>query len=727
MVAAKVGDVDALKAPRNEGTAESKDKGTDNAISQVTATTTEPQNDSESISTPEKSEVYAQIVQCETPPNIPDIDEMESVSFETMSSYAAASSITNDFYDLSSQVKENSATSDHVVTRSSVWQERSDPRSRENDKVATHINMDGMASPANSPTQLLRGFSRDEENYSIECDSQITSIGGEPSSKPKFEAGDHVIRWKLLKAVLYPIQIHGIVLSVEVVQGEVDDAGNACHKVVIADFGYTKSQSYEDDGKTKKKKGLNMNVNKMMQSYYNLNKTDKEVRQRKPLFNDLSVKTGPDRERLDIKHKSHLGDAVPSEHETETSGTNNPSIDDEKLKHNSSGKRFRVICLTEPKQIKKWSKINYGSIFSSDGKIAKMKSWLSKSLKKIHDIDNDNTMHLKDDPNRDTSCTNDNLKDMMSPTALNSKETPRIRKDADVQEKIPPMVDEDGHQSTTLAQLMTEANKIERRNRSRRRFSPRKSSANTNMNALSATHALSKNSFNKFTKSLFGGSSRKGSFKEEDSPYSLLSVGCESSEYEGDNKCTPNSPSVHPPATESPPEQRQKLPKSDPRKIVLARTKYILAQQDLPESESTLPPYHVLYSNSECLAVWCKTGTFSTLQAAVFLHSTAVGNAKSTVALTAAVSATQPWLIPFVGIYGIVAIGMPYYLLKRCHVKWKEGEASLTDGFWSTADPIVFVEAIEKWSGLGSHEQTAKADKPLISEGKKAVPHQGGK
>ena len=77
-----------------------------------------------------------------------------------------------------------------------------------------------------------------------------------------------------------------------------------------------------------------------------------------------------------------------------------------------------------------------------------------------------------------------------------------------------------------------------------------------------------------------------------------------------------------------------KLPKSDPYEIVLARTQYILDQQELPESEQTLPPFHILYSNSECLAVWCKTGKFSTIQAAVFLHSTAVGNAKSTFLMT---------------------------------------------------------------------------------------------
>ena len=153
------------------------------------------------------------------------------------------------------------------------------------------------------------------------------------------------------------------------------------------------------------------------------------------------------------------------------------------------------------------------------------------------------------------------------------------------------------------------------------------------------------------------------------------------------------------PTTNNQPEA-PKLPKSDPQKIVLARVHFILEQQDVPPSNSYLPPYHVLYSNSECLAVWCKTGTFSTLQAAVFLHSTAVGNAKSTFLLTASLGATQPWLIPVIGMYGLVAVGMPYYILKKCHKKWKEFETKLTDGFWGTCENEVIVEAIEKWSDL---------------------------
>ena len=110
----------------------------------------------------------------------------------------------------------------------------------------------------------------------------------------------------------------------------------------------------------------------------------------------------------------------------------------------------------------------------------------------------------------------------------------------------------------------------------------------------------------------------------------------------------------------------------------------------------------ILYSNSECLAVWCKTGNFSTLQEAVFLHSTAIGNAKSTFVLTAGIAATQPWLIPVVGVYGVVAVGMPYYYLQKCKNKWKTSEQRLTDGFWASpdADNDVIVSAIKNWSGL---------------------------
>merc|ERR1712129_292953 len=71
--------------------------------------------------------------------------------------------------------------------------------------------------------------------------------------------------------------------------------------------------------------------------------------------------------------------------------------------------------------------------------------------------------------------------------------------------------------------------------------------------------------------------------------------------------------------------KKDQLPNSDFAKLVLARVQFLVENEDV-----ALPKYHVFYSNSECIAVWCKTGRWSTLQAAVFLHSTAVGNAKQT-------------------------------------------------------------------------------------------------
>jgi len=138
----------------------------------------------------------------------------------------------------------------------------------------------------------------------------------------------------------------------------------------------------------------------------------------------------------------------------------------------------------------------------------------------------------------------------------------------------------------------------------------------------------------------------------------------------------------------------------------------------------------IFYANSECIAVWCKTGTFSTLQAAVFLHSTAIGQAKSAATLalfvggqTASVTVpasgimgwfgatttasvplltAQPWLIPALAGYGIAVVGGPYLLLMRARGKWDNATRELGDGFWQWAIdcPDVYEAAIRCWSGM---------------------------
>ena len=135
--------------------------------------------------------------------------------------------------------------------------------------------------------------------------------------------------------------------------------------------------------------------------------------------------------------------------------------------------------------------------------------------------------------------------------------------------------------------------------------------------------------------------------------------------------------------------------KSDPAKIVLARVRFLLENED-----DVLPAYHVFNSNSECIAVWCKTGRWSSLQSDVFWYTTAIGNAKSTTLMGLSLAATQPWLIPALPVAAVAAIGTPYLVLHQSKKKCEEATKQLTDGFWAQANAEVYVEAIETWSGL---------------------------
>ncbi len=85
-------------------------------------------------------------------------------------------------------------------------------------------------------------------------------------------------------------------------------------------------------------------------------------------------------------------------------------------------------------------------------------------------------------------------------------------------------------------------------------------------------------------------------------------------------------------------ETKMEMPDSDPKGVVLARVRYLLENESIDDKgnhcNSVLPPYHIFNANSECIAVWVKTGRFSTLQAAIFLHSTALGQVKSAATLS---------------------------------------------------------------------------------------------
>ena len=159
---------------------------------------------------------------------------------------------------------------------------------------------------------------------------------------------------------------------------------------------------------------------------------------------------------------------------------------------------------------------------------------------------------------------------------------------------------------------------------------------------------------------------------------------------------------------------------SDPPGLVLSRVSFLLDHPD------KLPKYHFLRANCECVAVWCKTGTWMTLQASTFLHATAVGQAKSATTLALVASSqtvtvpstglwgflgyttkvsllsTQPYLLPAIAGYGLVTVGGPYWMLHRCKQFWNETTIQLRNDFWDNAidQPDIFVECITEWSQL---------------------------
>jgi len=170
---------------------------------------------------------------------------------------------------------------------------------------------------------------------------------------------------------------------------------------------------------------------------------------------------------------------------------------------------------------------------------------------------------------------------------------------------------------------------------------------------------------------------------------------------------------------------------SDFQRMVLARVRFLMdhdCNQDDDSSaafHSIVPPYHVLKSNSECVAVWCTTGRWTTLQASSLLHSTIAGQAKSTATVaiyaanqTATVPAsgiwgmlgyttkvslisTQPYLVPALAGYGVITLGGPLWILHRYRKHWSATTSILNNLFWSTADNEVFVDAVIEWSGIG--------------------------
>lgn len=91
-------------------------------------------------------------------------------------------------------------------------------------------------------------------------------------------------------------------------------------------------------------------------------------------------------------------------------------------------------------------------------------------------------------------------------------------------------------------------------------------------------------------------------------------------------------------------------------------------------------PYHWAYNNCETAAVWCKTGKWCTLQALCAAVATTEITALTT-APAAVLVATQPYAIPIVAAFGVLAIGLPAVIMHRTKKKWYKTTDMLNDTY----------------------------------------------
>jgi hypothetical protein len=165
---------------------------------------------------------------------------------------------------------------------------------------------------------------------------------------------------------------------------------------------------------------------------------------------------------------------------------------------------------------------------------------------------------------------------------------------------------------------------------------------------------------------------------------------------------------------------------SSPHGLVRVRVQFLL---DHPEY---LPPYSSVQSNCECVAVWCKTGTWATTQAASFLSAFALGQAKSAVTLAGVAASTQvtvpaaglwgwlgyttttsfaaanPLALPLIAAYGVVTVMAPALWLWRAKDRWEKLTVELNEAFWgkyALEEPEAFAECLTEWSMIGAQEQ----------------------
>ncbi len=603
-----------------------------------------------------------------------------------------------------------------------------------------------VESAVDTPASVESAVHNDEDNRVEELEKGVGELLIIPSTidnstldetpyEHNFEPGDHIIRWDMLP-ILWPIQIHGIVLEVS------DDKS----EVTICDFGVTSVKNNADDKKIAK---FNEAI-QVVESEDSIcrttttkdpgNQSNEKKEKKKQRLNVIKLTKWSDLKKwskvnyeigllsaggkggaaLDKGLKSlgkHTENAWKQTESAWSSMTESFTTQKNVQKYNHSPKDDKKIwrsircdvddkgfCCHHPEiQLRQqredgeWTIVRkkcpwcikedcpamLGEECQSETEASPMKnaSNLSNSetgLAAEVSITYNGTVSNKMDSEKDGSKSiADNKNDTESGVGIGLSGTYR---DPDTTADEP----------KTLAQMVAAANQVESHSR-KITIERGVSSPERQLKLIEKQPSSWHSSLVKSFSNMFPQKKEKGSSVESSST-NIVSASrdekqTKSGEQEGQRM--PNSTKQQ--------KALKNLPRSDPTLLVLARTTFILEH-----GESVLPPYHIINSNSECIAVWCKTGRWSTFQASVFLTSSAIGNAKSATAATIGVAAMNPWLIPAVATVGLAAVGTPWLFLKVANDKWNEATKALTEKFWMQAGPEVFVDCIEKWSNVTS-------------------------
>lgn len=631
---------------------------------------------------------------------------------------------------------------------------------------ATNNDNDGPLSPRNTDAgedALLRAWDPAQEDTTTPSSPGIDySNVDETPYEHNFQPGDHIIRWDMLP-ILWPIQIHGIVLEVSEDKSE----------VTICDFGVTSVK--KEDEKTQESETL--------------------VEEENAKFN-FAIQDLDEGESTTKSEEVVVADDDNKPQPTTENGASPKSMGEKwgEFLEKKPQQRLHVRKLTKWSDLRQWHKVNYeggllnagkggvgkglknlgektGKLWTSmtksfsknnnatlkdDAKDDAKKAWQSvryeydengycvrhpdiqlqrkkddgeltvvrKKCPECITVDcpamlgkvestspksqatSDNSVSSTGDESKTTTATEvapddvskseegnlDKSSSVSGETsefnAIDNKDSPPKSAASeksddesannDAEPKTTPEPKSEDEKPKSLAEMIAEANKVESKSRLI------KTAPSPERKSLENKRASWRGSFMKSMSNILPQKNNK------DAPTNVESAN--EAEEKGKKSEEGGEEAID---TEKKTDTADGLPRSDPPILVLARTRFILEH-----GENILPPYHIINSNSECISVWCKTGKWSTLQASVFLHSTAIGHAKSATALTLGVAATNPFLIPVFATVGLAAVGTPWLFLKVANDKWAEATMSLNDKFWLQAEPEVFVECIEKWSKI---------------------------